>query len=466
VAIDVKLPDGTIVKDVPDNATQSQVLAIARAQGQSNKETLGREFTASVTDNLLGVPDLMLNASAQALNNLVRPVQRVGEGAAALMSGNFGEFAPANPLMNQPQVDHGLNLRNPLMTQNPAADLNLINTPALGQNFVMPTSEDVFAGADFLAQGAAGLDPSMEMARRNQQALTDVGRQENPFVAATGDILGDAMMLLSLRNVKADGVPISSQRTVMEVAHRRNIEAAKKMAEEGAIDIAALPNLRRVFRTIFDHGTNFNKLMRVSGRAAEAGLEGATIALLNEGDPLEVAAWSAGGQMGGSLFLSLSSGLLGGGIGSTGMKVLTSAAGVGALFQLLKVAGPPDDPGLISSIESGFPKIVAALALGAMSGAAGLGRISNKLPANAIPRVVDAISALPRGATISVLNEMLKDPAAATVVQKLASDPNFFGSAAARRIEHAMTDEKISISGVIEDLMGNRQFREAWESIQ
>jgi hypothetical protein len=101
-----------------------------------------------------------------------------------------------------------------------------------------------------------------------------------------------------------------------------------------------------------------------------------------------------------------------------------------------------------------------------MSGAAGLGRISNKLPANAIPRVVDAISALPRGATISVLNEMLKDPAAATVVQKLASDPNFFGSAAARRIEHAMTDEKISISGVIEDLMGNRQFREAWESIQ
>lgn len=206
--------------------------------------------------------------------------------------------------------------------------------------------------------------------------------------------------------------------------------------------------------------------MNRSGRAVEAGLEGATIALLNDGDPLEVAAWSAGSQAGGSLLLSGMSGIFSGGPTRIGLKILGTAAGVGTLLQILQVAGPQDDPSLIGSIEAGFPKVVGAIALGSLSGIAGLGRVSSRFPVNALPQIADAISALPRGATISVLNELLQDPAAETVVQRLASDPNFFGARAGRRIQRALTDETISLSETVENLMSNSEFREAWEGLQ
>ena len=454
---DVKMPDGTVVKNVPFGITKNQLMMKLgiRDKDVSALATYGREATKSLTDNLLGIPDLMLNAGAGAINDTLRPVRKLGEFAGAVATGNYDQFSEDPKLSKDPR-------RN---------NLNTINTPPLGQNFLMPTSDQVFGAVQSGTEAAARImnsqNPNIPSASitplneaiQQQTAISQEGQEQNPNAAMAGNLTGDAAMLLGVRN------PFAADRAINQVAHRRNLEAAQLLAKRGAQDIARDPTLKRAVSNVFSNGTGVQKLLNTTGRAAEAGLEGAVVALLNEGDPMEVAAYSAGGQLVGSAFLGGVSKLLSGGPTAIGLKVGTTAFAMGSLFQLVKESAPGGQDSLISSIESGFPKVMLGIALGGVSALSGAGRVSGGFPVTAIPKIADAITSIPRAVVISSLNEMLKDQSAEVVINKMVSDPEYFTAAESRRIYRAMTTESLSISDTIKSLSENNKFNEKLEAL-
>ncbi len=181
---------------------------------------------------------------------------------------------------------------------------------------------------------------------------------------------------------------------------------------------------------------------------------------------MELAAYSAGGQAAGSIMLSGISAISGnGGIGSKSGRLLLAAGGVGALLQMVKSATPGGEDSVIDSIESGFNKVLGGLALGALAGISGAGRITSRFPVRAFPDVADGITALQRGATISLLKEAVNDPTAEKVINKLSRDPNYFGPSATDRLRRAMQSERVSLSKTIEELMQGRDFLEKLENL-
>lgn len=434
----VTLSDGTVVNNVPEGVTPQQVLDRLITKRQTDPsffKVAGREGTASIIDNLMGMVDVPANLFARATDLGGRKRQQ---------------------MTGQPQ--------------------NLINPPPLSQNFVMPSSNDIFAGAQVgaenLAQAVTGSNvppTTFQDAQAKQQQITDIGQREQPLASAIGDVTGDAMALMSLRGSipGRSGQSIATERGLAQLNAARASTAAKSAAKQNFSAMANAPDMRRAMGALFENSSGLKSLINKSGRAAEAGLEGATVALLNGGDPLETAAYSAGGQAAGSLLLSGATGLFSGSIGGVGMKVATASLAIGSLLQLVKEGVAGGNNNILDSMSGGFSKVLLGAALGALSGVAGAGRVTQRFPVRSIPAIADGITSLQRGATISVLNELLKDPAAETVVNKLASSPDFFGAQAGRRIRRAMTTESISLSETIESLSdGNKEFRDAFNSLR
>jgi hypothetical protein len=222
---------------------------------------------------------------------------------------------------------------------------------------------------------------------------------------------------------------------------------------------ANAPDAQRAMNALFSNSKGTRALLNQVGRATEAGFEGAVIAMLNEGDPMELAAYSAGGQVVGSMGLSLVSGIAGsGGLTSQGLRILGSAAGMAAFYQLAKTAIAGGDDSFLASLEGSFPKVLLSMALGSLGGLAGAGRVSSRFPVTAFPAVADGITTMQRGATISTINEMIKDPVVENVVLKLSKDPEFFGAEAGRRINRAMTTGDAGVRETIDILSANKKF--------
>lgn len=449
--VNVVMPDGTVVA-MPRTLSGDQLKSLETflPSPPTRTSTFVREGTASLVDNLMGVPDIAANALTRTANDLLRPVRRAGELAGAVRTGDFSQFSP------DPR----------LQTEDPRRNyLDTFQTPPFGQDFIMPTSEQVFAGAQMAGERAGqlmtGSDTpvaSFPEALANQRQITEAGRQTNPLTAMAGDVAGDVATLTSLRQ------PFAANRALSQVAHRRNVEAARVLAERGARDIAREPTVFRAVKNAFGKGTNLSTLMNRAGRAAEAGLEGATVALLNDGDPIEIGAYSAAGQLAGSALTGGVTGILKGGVTAAGTRIMGSALAIGALIQTAKTAIPGGNDFILNSIESGFPKVMLGIALGSLSGLAGAGRVSGGFPVTAIPRVADAITTIPRAAVISVLNEALKNPSHERVINLLAQDPNYFGESAGRQIQRAIANDDISLEDTMNRLLKSNAFRQRLEA--
>lgn len=440
------VPAGTVVKNAPVGITREQLLNKLNKDG-TGLAVAGRNALSGVVNTLMAVPDLMLNASARAVNDVARFPQAIGEGAAALRTGNFDHMGTTPPV---------------------------INRPPLGEQFVMPRANDVYGMAQVMGENLArsnaiamGNVPArdipavtLEDARANQRSITDAGREQFPMSAMLGDAAGGAASLVGLRS------PIAAKSAISQLDHVRNVQAAQALAQRSFGAVANSPKLSSAINEAFKRSTTLRSLGNRAGRAAEVGFEGATLAFLNGGDPLEIAAYGAGGQAAGSLLLggiSIVSGR--GGLGSKGLRLMGAAAGVAGLIQLVKTATPGGENSVIESVKSGFEKVTLGLALGAISGLAGTGRVANRFPVRALPELADAITAIPRGAAISVLNEALKDKNVEKVVDKLRSDPNYFGTSATNQINRALFSEKVSLSETIHGLMSNDVFSRKMEEL-
>jgi hypothetical protein len=329
----------------------------------------------------------------------------------------------------------------------------------------MLDASDVFAGAQRLGEGAAALTTGnfsqfQPDAKNQQQIISESMARENPMATTVGRAVGDVATLATLRS------PVARARSMAEISAAERA-AQVRAAHQAAIEAGKIKGFRfadslpDALREATANSTGFGSLMNRTGRAAETGLEGAALAILQDGDPMEMAAYSAGGQAAGSLLLGGLSGMFSGKMGIAG-NLAVASIGVGTLVQLAKSAAPGGQDRILESVESGFNKVMLGLATGALAGVAGAGRF----PVKSLPVLSDALTSLPRAATLSVLHDALNDTRAEKVINQFQSNPDYFGPSAARRLERAFRNPNISISGVIDDLMKTRAFREKYEALE
>ena len=456
---DVRLPDGRIVKNVPEGATQAQVLAMVSEPEQKEKPSAlavaGRELPSRVIDNVMNMP--------QMLNKPLQPIRRLGESAAALVTGNFDQFTPDPQTAGNTGPDLGL--RNQFFrADSPQNNLETFGPSSIG-------AEHVLGGAQFLGEKAAQVDAgqmglptpptvSYQDAVANQRNIREQNLEARPGVGMMAQTAGDVATLLAMRD------PIARNRGLAQLNSRLSAQALQELPGMTYSQLMQNPTLHRAISDTLTKSPALRTLANRTGRAVEAGIEGYLMGLMSDGDPIELAGYAAGAQGSGSLLLSGASKLLKGGVGEVGLKLGASAFAVGSVLQLLKEATPGGQDFILESMESGYSKVMWFLGLGMLSGLAGYGRVT--MPEGfvaALPKFFDHMAAIPRTAMTSLIGEMTQDPSIEPVIRKLKSDPMHFGPDAARQIQRAISTEEVSLSETIKNLTENKSFREKLDSL-
>ena len=210
------------------------------------------------------------------------------------------------------------------------------------------------------------------------------------------------------------------------------------------------PGLRKQLDTITSRVLK-SHLPRGIGRAAETGFEGATLAALQNGDPVETGAYAAGVQAGGSLMQTMAKPLM----SSSGLRnaVIMGYIGLQAAQNLV----PGGTPDTLNTISTAVTKTVGMFALGAMASAAGTSRITGSLKQN-LPNFADAVTTIPRATWISLVNDISRDETGNTsrVVEQFAHNPEQFGPGVMVRLQRAMEQGKVGEE--VESLMQIPEF--------
>lgn len=428
---------------VPPSVAANAAMVGNREQQRQAVDTSGSAMLQGMASRLAGnvanIPDVLANIAARSVNNAAQLPDFMNPANYQRGGGDVRNF-------QQPET--------------------LIPVPTLGQETIPgPTGSDLLGlsqrGGELAGAIRTGdFSQFRPNAGAQQQARTEAMQQQSPTSFWLGQIGGDMMTMLTAR------APIASARGNAQLA----AISAAKAAEKGGTSIALAPSVAAALKSATVNSKSTATLMNRLGRVGETGLEGFTLAALNgQADPLETAAYAAGTQAAGSVLLGGMTGLLSGGPTKAGTKLAISAVAIGAMMQIFKAATPAGNESpveVLSSLDAGFNKVALGLAAGVVSGAAGMGRVTNRFPVTALPQVADMITSMPRAATLSVLTQILEDPAAEAVVNKISTDPGYFDPASLRRIERAFVDEKVSLSTTIEDLMNNREFRQKFEALQ
>jgi hypothetical protein len=222
------------------------------------------------------------------------------------------------------------------------------------------------------------------------------------------------------------------------------------------------PGVKRLVQRVID-SKMVRSLARGAGRSLEAGFEAAALDLLKGDDPLETAAYAAGAQAGGSVFLTIGKGLVSGGPLRIGSKLALSAVSAGALIQLVKNTTPGGQDNLIDSVETGFEKVMLAVLFGAVAGAVGAGRLRGTKLAEDLPKLTDVIATIPRATMISLLENYRdagpdEQQTIELVIGKLSEDPEFFGKGSAMKLQSAITNNRFTEE--LRVLQKNRTFKQ------
>lgn len=365
--------------------------------GESSFDAFSRAAANRFADNLLSVPDAVVTGLANAVGSpkeMIRP----------LLGG---------PLPGQETGGE---------TGTLFEDITGTPPPRVGERVLpIPRMEDIHGAIDVVT-GEAG---SMEESRRAREALAE----QSPTATFLGQLFGDA-------------ATIFTGRAPFQKAIRR------------APGRAPARNFPPGLRKQIDHLVR-SKVSKGVGRglkrAAEAGLEGASLAVLSEGDPQKVAAFAAGGQMANSMALTLVKHPLKG--------LAPAALAATAVIQLTKETIPGGKDFILESGEKAFREVRNILALGLIAGLTGGGRLSNTALSKNLPKITDAITSLPRGAVISLINDLTRDDDARKVVETFSRNPNAFGPKATRKLKRAIMNEKVSLSDTVSQLMRDQRFR-------
>ncbi len=337
-------------------------------------------------------------------------------GAAKLFGGDFDfsrrfeenkEKFPANLLLNIPttqEAQAGFSAFRREFGQRPVDQSGVENPVPLFSERIGPAFEE-------------------ELARINQEEARIA--EKFPFKTKAGKIGGDVLTLLTGRLPLAKGINAAETALV-----------AKKFTNS-----LTKPGTRKLVEDLLDSKA-VRSLKRGAGRAVETGAEASVLSLLNDGDPLETAAYAAGGQIVGSGILT--------GIKGVGKHpILAAAFGMAALIQMTKETIPGGGDNFIDSLEQGFEKVWWGLTLGAVSGIAGAGRLRGGDLAKNLPKFTDALATIPRATSISLLQDYLnatpdEQQTIDATLQQLQQDPGFFGAEITNKLLKAMQDGNLT----------------------
>lgn len=276
----------------------------------------------------------------------------------------------------------------------------------------LPTGRETLAGVEsgiggLLGTGERGFGdfgPRFEeaVARREQTA------QQRPIATGIGGVGADVATLASGRAPLVRGPGGFFDKPV-----------ASAVDDLSAFLTTSKPTGVKAFAKPFVDSDFFKAATRGLGRAAETGVEGATLALLQQGDPLDTAALAAGAQVGASIGLSIARESVDFPFEAVGLKapkgvkgklggLIATAALTGGMVQLFKSLTPGGRDRILESDETGYQKVAATLLLGMVGGLLGKRPKAGGFLA-AFPKFADTAATIPRAAMLSVLEDLVAD---------------------------------------------------------
>ena len=317
--------------------------------------------------------------------------------------------------------------------------------PQGGNILPVPTGREVLSGAQGLLPGNTA---ESAMAEREQL------RVDEPMKSTLGEFGGDVMTLLGGR------LPKTGSGGLLDDAMGKGIEALTRKfgtAERG---------MKAVGRDLVTSPT-FGRMIRGFERAGETGIEGAALAILQGGDPVETAAYAAGGQLASSGALSLAQGGFEwplrfaqnpsmGRFTKAMFGVAANAVVASTFLNLLQNAVPGGDDSPLLAEESAFEKLLAGLAIGLVVGIPGKrpkpgGRLDR------FPSLADAILTVPRTVILRMAQSMAEDPAVEKAVLVMGSSPDSFTDKQLKQFNKAA--EEGTLSETLKEMRLDDKFR-------
>ncbi len=382
----------------------------------------------------------------ESLFEAVDPPKKPEGGRAAAFAQGLSERFIGNVLgIPQAGVD--------IATQNIAPVL--FGGPPSKVDLGMPSGADAAAAIDSLAGGT--VDESRQRRAATQEA--------NPGFTAAGDFGGDVATLLTGR------LPRTGPGGMLD-------ESVEKLVASFAKRMGTRPTgVRSATKDILENET-FKKMLRGLGRSTETGIEGAALELMQGGDPLETAAFAAGGQLISSSALTLANSSV-----SWPIKALSRVVGrklnPGKITEVLTgitanavlattflnvaqnvIPGGSDSP--LDAEESAYDKIVAGLVIGLALGLPGKRPKAGGL-LERFPNLADTILTAGRTGIIKLAQAMAEDPVVERAVVAMGSQPEAFSRKQLERFNNAV-EEGDDLAALISDFLEEPKFRAAIEA--
>lgn len=414
-----RLPSGFVIDESPPGLPPGFAIDPPQAEGPPVRtvDALTRAALDRVAENLLSIPSIAEGLGRQGLQSLGLDVS--GETVIPR-----GSVAPVRALGQ------------------------------MGESALERIKEGDIPGA---FQAATSFDPALEQVEAEGQRV----RQEAPGATQVGEVVGDVSSLLLAGRPAIRGAGRGVQ-AAAGVAGRTTAQAFPRITK--ALETAKLkPGLVRAI----DQTLKSQFATRTAGgvvKAAETGLEGVTLALLDEGDPLTTGLVSAGFQSGGSLSRDVLRRIGSKGIGA---GIMGSAMTIFLLQNFI----PGGKNFVTEAFELSRDKFSLAVLAGAGAAMLGTGRPGAGAISRNFPRIASEFRAAVRGGVIDSVRELAGNREAGNLVPemvlgRMVREPSFFGPGAVRKIGESVRDGRKSVTSTIDRLIRNdTAFRRKVESL-
>jgi len=296
------------------------------------------------------------------------------------------------------------------------------------------------SGREALTNLEAGLlsIPSPGKFEQNREAVARrraMTEQGAPTGQAVGEVGADVATLLTgrapFRNLLNPAKRVSKSTTAMKIDERL-AEHAKQFASSLGSGI---------------------------GKAAETGIEGAALALLNEQDPVKTAAFAAGGQGAASISLSLLKAATKNPLSTTFITLLLG-------HQLYRAVGP-GQKNIFEASDEAINTIVGAYGLGILASLAGGGRVAKgSFKSAQFEKIADGVITGVRTGIIDSVLKALKEEDDNNQDMLNVTLQNFdeIGAGYQKQITDAAENGKLS--EVMDKLKDNKRFRNQVDSFR
>lgn len=379
------------------------------------------------------------SATSGFVNNLAKTPQLLSD----VVAGAAAAYETIPGAVENFRNDQPLNLREQFGQE--FADQKEGFIPRILDNTRLPGAAELTAVGDAVRSDlpyAEGFQQSLDQTASERAAQ----RENHPFASMAGRAAGDVATLMTGRApiVSARAPALRAQREALEKQAEATFKNVPSSLKERLNDVVS-ENLPPLLKE-----TALN-LKRATGKAGGVGIEGATLAMLHDGDAESMFWMSAGGQAAGSASLFL--------LDKVARNPLGFVATAWVASEMFKAAAPGAQD-FFESKDFSIQKAVAGLGLGVAAAMAGAGRLRGP-NAEKFPVMFDAITAVPRGAILSRLQELSNNAQNGNtvpfdVMSRLGRQPGYFSENQRRALTRAMNSDKPNaFTQEVERLMKN-----------